>query len=55
MKVMTMADVKRLRGQAPEKTHLARFELANDRGAKAVLDVRCPECGAPPAAWCLKN
>jgi uncharacterized OB-fold protein len=59
MKVMTMADVRRLSVDgAPKTTHLARFEHANDVGAKKVFDVTCPECGAPGAprrAWCLEN
>lgn len=52
MKIMTMNDVKRLRGSAPQTTHLARFEWANDHNAKNVLDVACPDCGAYPGKDC---
>ena len=53
MKIMTMADVKRLRVDGPSDTHLERFEAANNAGSKTVLDVRCPHCGARPTMWCL--
>ena len=57
MKIMTMADVTRLRGDppCPKTTHLARFELANDQGAENVLRVECPHCGAKPRDPCANN
>jgi|HubBroStandDraft_2_1064218.scaffolds.fasta_scaffold162113_4 hypothetical protein len=46
MKIMTPADITRLRGDAPTETHLARYDRANEAGARRVLLVSCPFCGA---------
>jgi hypothetical protein len=55
VRIMTMNDVTRLRDTAATSTHLARYELANDRGARRVLDEPCPEgdCGAGPGVQCF--
>ena len=52
-KVMTMDDVRRLKGQALPATHLARYEAAHDAGKACVLDVPCVECGAAISIQCL--
>ncbi len=54
-RLMRPADLERLRGEARPSTHLARYELANDRGARCVLDEPCPEgdCGAGPHVQCF--
>jgi hypothetical protein len=57
VRVMTPADVKRLRGDARPGTHLARYDLANSRNARRVLDEPCPEpsCGAGPGVQCFSG
>lgn len=53
---MTMTDVKRMEDpRATGNTHLARYESAFDAGKGRVLDVRCPECGAPTAKSCFRG
>lgn len=53
---MTSADIDRLRGDAPRSTHLARYERAHTLGARRVLLVSCPDCGALAGALCsLEN
>ena len=44
---MTPIDMDRLRGDAPPETHLARYERAHFAGARRVIHVACPDCGAP--------
>lgn len=51
-KIMTMDDVKRLRGSADKRTHLARYEFANDEDAPNVMNVDCPDCGAQVGVRC---
>jgi hypothetical protein len=50
VKIMTIADVDRLRGDADPGTHLARYDHANSAparaGVKTVIDVWCPACEA---------
>ncbi len=47
-----VSDMDRLRGDAPPSTHLARYERAHDAGARRVLRVACPDCGARANALC---
>jgi hypothetical protein len=49
---MKVSDMDRLRGDAPPSTHLARYERAHDAGARRVLRVACPDCGARANALC---
>lgn len=50
---MKISDIDCLRGDAPKTTHLARYDRANDRGAKRVLYVACPDCGSLPFTLCI--
>ena len=52
MKIMTVKDMTRLRGDSAWHTHLARFELANDNSKRVVLDEACPYCGAHVGEQC---
>jgi hypothetical protein len=54
-RVMTPRDLQRLRGEAAPSTHLARYELANDLGARVVLDEPCPCCGAHVRVACSEG
>jgi hypothetical protein len=56
VRILTIADMSRLRGSAAPSTHLARYDLANGAPARAevknVLDVACPDCGAVAGVPC---
>ncbi len=52
---MTPDDINRMRGDAARSTHLARYERAHNAGARRVLDVTCPDCGAYSHAPCGTN
>lgn len=52
MRIMTVKDMVRLRGDAARHTHLVRFEVANDRNKKLVLDESCPHCSAKVGEQC---
>jgi hypothetical protein len=56
-RILRPSDINRLRGDAKPRTHLARYELANNRHAHRVLDEPCPEsdCGAAPGSQCFSG
>ena len=54
-KNMTMADLRRLRGEAKRSTHLVRYDVANDANAARVLDVPCQHCGAAIGVQCFEG
>lgn len=53
--IVRISDIKRLRGDAPKKTHLARYDRAVTQQAKRVLHVSCPDCGAGIYALCAET
>jgi hypothetical protein len=50
---MTIGDIERLRGDAPRRTHLARYDRAHEAGVPRVLQVGCPHCGAVAGSACV--
>lgn len=49
---MRIADIKRLKGDADDTTHLARYDRALHLGRVRVLHCTCPDCEAPIGQPC---